>query len=142
MIGRLAAPTTDAVLGSSTIRLARRQRTLDTRSRRVDRYGSPGLLDRDRGDRGDRMTGLLDIRTRIAAAAEKAGRDPSTISLIAVSKIQPDDRVDAFGRGDLTHLVREVYPGGAPIDELHLEVPSSSIVFGVSSQPNGTTISH
>lgn len=41
------------------------------------------------------MTGLADIRTRIDAAARKAGRDPAAISLIAVSKVQPDDRVDA-----------------------------------------------
>ena len=42
------------------------------------------------------MTGLQQIQTRIAAAAEKAGRDPADIHLIAVSKIQPDDRVDAI----------------------------------------------
>ncbi len=39
--------------------------------------------------------GLNDIKTRIAAAAERAGRDPGTITLIAVSKVQPDDRVAA-----------------------------------------------
>ncbi|NWG53566.1 MAG: YggS family pyridoxal phosphate-dependent enzyme [Hydrogenophilaceae bacterium] len=32
---------------------------------------------------------------RIAAAARKAGRDPGAIALVAVSKQQPDDRVDA-----------------------------------------------
>lgn len=38
---------------------------------------------------------LHDIQTRIAAAARKAGRDPSDITLVAVSKVQPDDRVQA-----------------------------------------------
>ena len=41
------------------------------------------------------MSGLADIQARINAAAEKAGRDPTEIHLIAVSKVQPDDRVDA-----------------------------------------------
>ncbi|MDF1727389.1 MAG: YggS family pyridoxal phosphate-dependent enzyme [Sulfitobacter sp.] len=38
---------------------------------------------------------LHDIETRIAAAAEKAGRKAEEIDLIAVSKVQPDDRVQA-----------------------------------------------
>lgn len=38
---------------------------------------------------------LHDIQTRIAAAARKAGRDPSEVTLVAVSKVQPDDRVQA-----------------------------------------------
>lgn len=37
--------------------------------------------------------GLEDIKTRIVAAAERAGRDPAGITLIAVSKVQPGDRV-------------------------------------------------
>ncbi|WP_424972297.1 YggS family pyridoxal phosphate-dependent enzyme [Dinoroseobacter sp. S76] len=39
--------------------------------------------------------GLSDIQTRIAAAATKAGRDASGIELIAVSKVQPNARVEA-----------------------------------------------
>ncbi|WP_424967128.1 MULTISPECIES: YggS family pyridoxal phosphate-dependent enzyme [unclassified Dinoroseobacter] len=39
--------------------------------------------------------GLSDIQTRIAAAAAKAGRDASEIDLIAVSKVQPNERVEA-----------------------------------------------
>ncbi len=39
--------------------------------------------------------GLTDITTRIAKAAKEADRDPSNISLIAVSKVQPNDRVEA-----------------------------------------------
>ena len=41
------------------------------------------------------MTGLADITARIAAAASRAGRDPDEVRLIAVSKVQPDERVDA-----------------------------------------------
>jgi pyridoxal phosphate enzyme (YggS family) len=36
-----------------------------------------------------------DILARIAAAARAAGRDPAAVSLTAVSKMQPDDRVSA-----------------------------------------------
>lgn len=39
--------------------------------------------------------GLSDIQTRIAAAAAKARRDASEIELIAVSKVQPNERVEA-----------------------------------------------
>jgi pyridoxal phosphate enzyme (YggS family) len=39
--------------------------------------------------------GLTDITTRIAKAAKEAGRDPSDITLIAVSKVQPNERVEA-----------------------------------------------
>lgn len=38
---------------------------------------------------------LHEITTRITKAAEEAGRDPSDVTLIAVSKMQPDDRVRA-----------------------------------------------
>ena len=39
--------------------------------------------------------GLDDIRGRIAAAERAAGRAPGSVTLIAVSKVQPDDRVTA-----------------------------------------------
>lgn len=39
--------------------------------------------------------GLSDIQTRITAAAAQAGRDPADITLIAVSKVQPNARVAA-----------------------------------------------
>ncbi len=38
---------------------------------------------------------LSDITTRIAAAEAKAGRAPGSVTLIAVSKVQPLDRVEA-----------------------------------------------
>jgi len=39
--------------------------------------------------------GLADITTRIAAAEAAAGRVPGSVTLIAVSKVQPMDRVEA-----------------------------------------------
>jgi pyridoxal phosphate enzyme (YggS family) len=36
---------------------------------------------------------LADVRTRIAAAAKTVGRDPAEVTLVAVSKAQPDARV-------------------------------------------------
>ncbi|MEM7239809.1 MAG: YggS family pyridoxal phosphate-dependent enzyme, partial [Pseudomonadota bacterium] len=41
------------------------------------------------------MSGLDDVTARIAAAAEKAGRSADGISLVAVSKVQPLERVEA-----------------------------------------------
>ena len=40
------------------------------------------------------MSGLTDITARITVAAEKAGRAASDVTLIAVSKVQPLDRVE------------------------------------------------
>lgn len=41
------------------------------------------------------MTGLTDINDRIAAAEAKAGRESGSTKLIAVSKVQPLERVEA-----------------------------------------------
>ena len=41
------------------------------------------------------MTGLAAIRQRISAAAEAAGREPSEVTLVAVSKVQPAERIEA-----------------------------------------------
>lgn len=38
---------------------------------------------------------LAEIKSRIAAACEDAGRNPADVNLIAVSKVQPNDRVAA-----------------------------------------------
>ncbi|MBT5266865.1 MAG: YggS family pyridoxal phosphate-dependent enzyme [Rhodospirillaceae bacterium] len=38
---------------------------------------------------------LTDVRSHIASAAEAAGRDPGEIELVAVSKVQPEDRIAA-----------------------------------------------
>jgi PLP dependent protein len=37
-----------------------------------------------------------DVLARIAAAAKGARRDPASVSLVAVSKVQPDERIDAM----------------------------------------------
>ena len=39
--------------------------------------------------------GLIDIHNRINKACEKAGRKPESVTLIAVSKVQPNARVEA-----------------------------------------------
>ncbi|UMA65062.1 YggS family pyridoxal phosphate-dependent enzyme [Roseivivax marinus] len=39
--------------------------------------------------------GLTDIRDRIDTAAREAGRDPADVHLIAISKVQPNERVEA-----------------------------------------------
>ncbi|APZ52050.1 YggS family pyridoxal phosphate-dependent enzyme [Salipiger abyssi] len=39
--------------------------------------------------------GLTDIRDRVAKAEARAGRDPGSVQLIAVSKVQPLERVEA-----------------------------------------------
>jgi hypothetical protein len=41
------------------------------------------------------MTGLAEVHERIAAAAREAGRDPDGITLVAVSKVQPLERIEA-----------------------------------------------
>lgn len=38
---------------------------------------------------------LAEIRARVAASASASGRDPASVALIAVSKVQPEDRVRA-----------------------------------------------
>ncbi len=41
------------------------------------------------------MTGLAEVRQRVAAAARAAGRAPSEVTLVAVSKVQPAERIEA-----------------------------------------------
>ncbi|MCA8930876.1 MAG: YggS family pyridoxal phosphate-dependent enzyme [Rhodospirillaceae bacterium] len=43
----------------------------------------------------DIAANLADVRARMVRAAEDCGRDPAAIELIAVSKVQPDERVAA-----------------------------------------------
>jgi len=79
------------------------------------------------------MSGLADIRRRIAAAAAAAGRDPDEVTLVAVSKLQPAERIEAvlaegqriFGENRVQEAqsrwpaLRERFPGL----ELHLIGP-------------------
>ncbi|HMR31803.1 MAG TPA: YggS family pyridoxal phosphate-dependent enzyme [Geminicoccaceae bacterium] len=46
-------------------------------------------------EQADPAAGLAEVRARIAAAAESAGRDPASVTLIAVGKAQPPDRIAA-----------------------------------------------
>ncbi|MGP1394009.1 MAG: YggS family pyridoxal phosphate-dependent enzyme [Inquilinaceae bacterium] len=43
----------------------------------------------------DVAANIAALRARIADAARAAGRDPASVALVAVSKVQPDDRIDA-----------------------------------------------
>ncbi|WP_299911837.1 YggS family pyridoxal phosphate-dependent enzyme [uncultured Paracoccus sp.] len=80
--------------------------------------------------------GLNEIKTRIAAAAARAGRDADTIKLIAVSKVQPDDRVLAvldagqqvFGENYVQEAQRKwpAWQARFPGVELHLIGPLQS----------------
>ncbi|HSF96849.1 MAG TPA: YggS family pyridoxal phosphate-dependent enzyme [Thermohalobaculum sp.] len=79
------------------------------------------------------MSGLADIVTRIEAAAREAGRDPADVTLVAVSKMQPPERIEAvlaaghrvFGENRVQEAagrwpeLRARYPG----IELHLIGP-------------------
>ena len=38
---------------------------------------------------------FAEIGTRIGAAARAAGRDPAAVTLVAVSKVQPEERIEA-----------------------------------------------
>ena len=79
---------------------------------------------------------LDDIRQRIETAARAAGRDPADVTLIAVSKLQPDARVIAaleagqrvFGENYVQEAQRK-WPAlrqGHPDVELHLIGPLQS----------------
>ena len=59
---------------------------------------------------------LTEIQTRIADAARRHGRDPADVNLIAVSKVQPIDRVEAVL--DAGHRV-------FPVSE-----PTPAVLFG------------
>lgn len=79
------------------------------------------------------MSALDEVRDRIAAAARAAGRDPAEVTLVAVSKQQPAERIEAvlaaghrvFGENRVQEAegrwpaLREQYPG----IELHLVGP-------------------
>jgi pyridoxal phosphate enzyme (YggS family) len=82
---------------------------------------------------GKPQMSLLDIRSRIAAAEAAAGRAPGSVKLIAVSKVQPLERIEAvlseghrlFGENRVQEAagkwpaLRERFPG----TEVHLIGP-------------------
>ena len=79
---------------------------------------------------------LLDVTSNIQSACQKAGRDPSGVSLIAVSKVQPNQRVAAvldqghriFGENRVQEAVGKWPDFKAAYDnvELHLLGPLQS----------------
>ena len=79
------------------------------------------------------MSGLAGITARVAAAAEAAGRDPASVTLIAVSKVQPLERVEAvlaeghrvFGENRVQEAAGKWpdFPARYPETELHLIGP-------------------
>jgi len=67
-------------------------------------------------------TNILNIRERIAAAATRAGRDPGTIQLMAVSKTVEPDRIRQALDAGITLLgenyVQEAREKSPPSDAL------------------------
>jgi hypothetical protein len=67
---------------------------------------------------------LIDIRARIAAAALRAGRDPDTVRLIAVSKTQPASAISAataagqqlFGENYVQELTTKLDAVAEPVE--------------------------
>lgn len=49
----------------------------------------------EQGEDQEVQARLLDVRRRVKAAAEAAGRDPNSVTLVAVSKAQPLERIEA-----------------------------------------------
>jgi len=69
--------------------------------------------------------GLVAVRTRIADAARRAGRDPAVVRLVGVSKQQPAERVRAAYEAGLTEFgenyVQEAMPKIAALRELGID---------------------
>jgi pyridoxal phosphate enzyme (YggS family) len=67
---------------------------------------------------------LAQIRERVARAAERAGRSPASVTLVAVSKQQPISAIAAAHRAGVTHFgesyVQEALPKIAALAELGL----------------------
>jgi pyridoxal phosphate enzyme (YggS family) len=70
------------------------------------------------------------VRDRLAAAEAAAGRPPGSVTLVAVSKVQPDDRVDAvlaagqrvFGENRVQEAEQRWGPRRALFDDLELHL--------------------
>ena len=74
--------------------------------------------------------GRADVLARIAAAAKSAGRDPASVTLTAVSKAQPDERVEAmlaagqrvFGENRVQEAQQRWQPRRAAYPDLELRL--------------------
>lgn len=65
------------------------------------RVAAPGRIDY-RASMSDLAANLENIRHRLAEACQRAGRDPAEVTLLAVSKNQPPERVTEAARLGLT----------------------------------------
>ena len=62
---------------------------------------------------------LAQVRDRIATAARDAGRDPSEVTLIAVSKTKPADLIaEAIQAGQMSDLMRILSEKQGPLSRL------------------------
>jgi uncharacterized pyridoxal phosphate-containing UPF0001 family protein len=72
--------------------------------------------------------GLAEVRGRIDAAARAAGRDPAAVTLVAVAKSQPPERVEAaLGAGQRVfgeNYVQEAQGRWPALRERHPEASS------------------
>lgn len=85
----------------------------------------------------DIAAALADIRARIAAAAERAGRDPDNITLVAVSKTHPAAAVaDAIAAGQTVFGENRVQEAAEKFPDLLQRHPQASLHLIGSLQSN------
>ncbi len=90
---------------------------------------------------------LAKVQTRIAEAALRAGRDPSDVTLIAVTKTHPVETVIAAYQAGLRHLgENRVEEGATKIPAFHATIPNSQPVWHmighIQSRKAQATVSH
>lgn len=82
---------------------------------------------------GDEEAGLVErldrVRERIARAAQRAGRDPASVTLVGVAKRHPAERVAAAVAGGLTHV------GESFAQELREKAPQVAALLGERGLP-------
>ncbi|MEM7188206.1 MAG: YggS family pyridoxal phosphate-dependent enzyme [Pseudomonadota bacterium] len=77
---------------------------------------------------GDDASGLDAILTRIAVAAEKAGRSPDDVTLLAVSKVQPLDRITSvLDQGHRLFGENRVQEAAGRWPELRVQYPGTEV---------------
>jgi pyridoxal phosphate enzyme (YggS family) len=82
---------------------------------------------------------LQSVRDRCASAAHRAGRDPASVCLLAVSKQQPASMVrDAYAAGQRDFGENYVQEGVAKFDELAIDLPDARWHFVGQLQSNKT----
>ncbi len=69
---------------------------------------------------------LLEIRARMRAAAQRSGRSPDSVQLLAVSKLQPPAAIEAaIGAAQVTFGENRVQEADAKIPELRARYPQT-----------------